>query len=238
MSLRAALNVVLHQTRSPDNLGAIARIMANFGFSKLALSDPTTYAFSSAEKLAVRGEAVLAKMKVHRSLEEALEDAVYACGTTSRHLARREALSPEEAVSRLAFHAKRGEVALVFGGEKRGLSDAELSLCHDVLVIPTDAAHPSMNLAQSAAVLLYLCARAGAAGEGDAGGSPEPGAPMATLRALEERMKEVLLAAGYLNPQAPEHILAELWRTLARAGLNRREAELWLAAFKQLGRRP
>jgi tRNA/rRNA methyltransferase len=61
---------------------------------------------------------------------------------------------------------------------------------------------------------------------------------MATLRALEERMKDVLLAAGYLNPQAPEHILAELWRTLARAGLSRREAELWLAAFKQLGRRP
>ena len=61
---------------------------------------------------------------------------------------------------------------------------------------------------------------------------------MATLLALEQRMRDVLLAAGYLNPQAPEHILGELWRTLARAGLSRREAELWLAAFKQLGRRP
>lgn len=230
--LRTRLNVVLHQTRSPDNLGAVARLMANFGLGRLVLSEPVTYAFRAAEKLAVKGEKVLEGMRLEKDLPSALASSVYAVGTTSRSIEGRRSLTPEEAAARLEEEAARGEVALVFGGEKRGLSDAELSLCQDVLAIPTAAEQPSMNLAQAAAVLLYLCSRKEAPPPERA---PE-GASLGTMRALEERMGEVLLGVGYLNPQAPEHILGELWRSLSRAGLSRREAELWLAAFKQIRR--
>jgi tRNA/rRNA methyltransferase len=125
-------------------------------------------------------------------------------------------------------------VALVLGGEQRGLSDEELSHCPDVLGIPTSIVQPSMNLAQAAAVLLYLCGREGAAPPAPA--APEPGARMGTLHALGQRMKEVLLQAQFLNPQAPEHVLRELELSLLRARLTQREAELWLTAFKHLGR--
>lgn len=234
------LTVVLHQTRSPDNLGSVARLMANFGLSRLILSDPATFAFHEAEKLAVKGGDVLDGLTVRPGLQEALSDVVYACGTTSRYpLKGRTVITPEEAAGRLAQHAARGQVALVFGGEKRGLSDEELALVQDVLVIPTDTVQPSMNLAQSAAVLLYLCGRALQAvvpPQEAAPQAPEPGAALGTLHALGKRMQGLLLEADFLNPQAPEHVLRELERSLMRAQLTQREAELWLTAFKQLER--
>nr|WP_232293164.1 RNA methyltransferase [Stigmatella aurantiaca] len=229
------MTVVLHQTRSPDNLGAVARVMANFGFFRLILSDPATYAFRGAERLAVKGERVLERMAVARELPEALSECVYAVGTTSRtQLKGRIPLTPEQAVRRLAEESARGRVALVLGGEQRGLSDAELAVCADVLVIPTSEVQPSMNLAQAAGVLLYLCGREDA--QPAPPPEPEPGARMGTLSALGARMNEVLLASEFLNPQAPEHVLREMERTLLRAKLSQREAELWLSAFKHLGR--
>lgn len=238
MSLRANVVIVLHQIRSPDNLGAIARLMANFGFSSLCLSDPTTYAFSAAEKLAIKSEHVLERLVVARSLDEALGDCVYACGTSSRtSIKGREVIGPMLAAERLVAEAERGKVALVFGGEKRGLSDEELALCQDIAAIPTEAVQPSMNLSQSAAVLLFLCARelARPPVSGREGGAEE-GARLETVSVLQRHMRGALLSAGFLNPQAPEHILNELVRSLLRGRLSRREAELWLTAFKQLER--
>jgi tRNA/rRNA methyltransferase len=229
------LTVVLHQTRSPDNMGAVARVMANFGFSRLILSDPATYSFRGAERLAVKGDAVLDRMAVARDLPEALKDCVYAVGTTSRtQLKGRAALTPEQAVRRLAEESARGQVALVMGGEQRGLSDEELAVCAEVLVIPTSDVQPSMNLAQATSVLLYLCSREGVEAPGPV--AVEPGARMGTVNALSGRMREVMLAAQFLNPQAPEHVLHELEQTLLRARLTQREAELWLTAFKHLER--
>jgi tRNA/rRNA methyltransferase len=237
MLAAANMTVILHQTRSPENLGAVARVMANFGFSRLILSDPATYAFRGAERLAVKGDSVLEAMAVAQNLPEALKDCVYAVGTTSRtQIEGRTALTPEEAVARLAEQGQRGRVALVLGSEQRGLSNEELAFCTDLLVIPTSEVQPSMNLAQAAAVLLYLCSREGRGPVEPVVAPEQPGARMGTVRALGDRMRQVLLEAQFLNPQAPDHILRELERSLLRAELTQREAELWLTAFKHLGR--
>ena len=230
------LTVVLHQTRSTDNLGAVARIMANFGFSRLILSEPVLKSIEGAEKLAVKSDFVLRGMEVASDLSEALKDCVYAVGTTSRtQLKGRETLMPEEAIRRLAEESARGRVALVFGGEQRGMSDEDLARCNDVLAIPTAAVQPSMNLAQSSAVLLYLCHRQNLTPTPVAA-DEAPGAKLGTLGALAKRMREVMLRAEFLNPQAPQHVLNELEQTLMRARLTQREAELWLTAFKHLDR--
>jgi len=234
--LRGKLRVVLHQVRSPDNLGAVLRLMRNFGFSELVLSDPATTEFHASARLARRGVDLLDGMKVEGSLDAALGPCVYACGTTSREaVERRATVEPEEAVARLLRHAERGPVALVFGGEKRGLSDEELSRCQDICVIPTEPApQPSMNLAQAAAVMLFLCSRAGMAPR--EAGPPAEGARLQTVQALEARMEQVLRAAAFLNPQAPAYVLEELLQSLHRGAPTQREVELWLAAFKALGR--
>lgn len=228
------LTVIAHQLRSSENLGAIARLMANFGFSKLILSDPVTHDFRGAQTLAVGAEEVLEKLAIARSLDEALTGVVFAVGTTSREqLKRANPLTPEEGVARLVEHAARGPVALVLGGEKRGLDDDELAHCQEVIVIPTPGPQPSMNVSQAAAVLLYLCSRANAA--------PAPpvvieGAKLGTVKALEEKLEAALLQCGFLNPQSPQHVLRELSRALVRGQLTQREAEIWLSAFEHVRR--
>lgn len=224
--------VVCHQLRSPENLAAIARVMANFGLRELILSDPQTHEFRASGRVAVKADSVLEGLSVARDLDEALRDVVYAVGSTSRGALKRfTPLTPEQAAERLAAHATRGKVALVLGGEKRGLSDDELARCHDVLVIPTDEAQPSMNLSHAAAVLLYLCTRQPVAAQ-----EPTEGAPLALVQRLEVKLREGLLQADFLNPQAPEHVLGELVRSLVRGGLTKREAHLWLSAFEQVER--
>ena len=228
------LTVIAHQLRSSENLGAIARLMANFGFSRLILSDPVTHDFRGAQTLAVGAEAVLEKMAIARSLDEALTGVVFAIGTTSREqLKRANPLTPEEGVARLVEHATRGPVALVLGGEKRGLDDDELAHCQEVIVIPTVGPQPSMNVSQAAAVLLYLCARANAL---PAKLKVADGAKLGTVNALEEKMQAALLQCGFLNAQAPQHVLRELSRALVRGQLTQREAEIWLSAFEHVRR--
>src|SRR5215813_7919892 len=232
--LSAELTVVVHQIRSPDNLGAIARLMANFGIRKLALSNPATYAFAAAGKLAVGAESILDHLQLHRSLADAVGHAIFAVGSTSRHLRNRAVLDPEEGLRRLARNAERGPVALVLGGEKRGLSDEELRACQEVIRIPTSSAQPSMNVAQAAAVLLYLWRRHHRAATPRE--KTRAGAKLEMVQRLESLMGEVLLDAGFLNPQSPKRALGILIDSLFRRGLSEREAEMWVAAFRQLRR--
>lgn len=226
--------VVCHQLRSAENLASVARAMANFGATELVLSDPQTHEFRAAGRIAVKADDVLERMAVANTLDEALQGVVYAVGTTSRdQLKRREPVTPEEGIARLAAHSARGKVALVLGGEKRGLSDEDLSRCQDVIVIPTPGPQPSMNLSHAAAVLLYLCARHQVA---ESKAVVAPGAPLQLVQKLEARAREVLLSAEFLNPQAPQHVLGELMRSLVRSEVTEREAQLWLSAFEHLER--
>jgi tRNA/rRNA methyltransferase len=226
----SGLTVVCHQIRSPDNLGSIARLMANFGLKRLVLSDPVTMDLKGAEKMAVGAAQVLRDVAVAKELSEALSACVYAVGTTSRAVKGRRMLTPQEAADALRAHASRGPVALVLGGEKRGLSDEELALCQGVSSVQTSAEQPSLNVSQAAALYFWLWNQQ----------APAPpaseGANLKTVHALEEKMSEALLAAGFLNRQAPQHVLKELSRSLVEGRLTQREAELWLSAFEHLRR--
>ncbi len=229
MSALAEVVFVLHRPRSLDNVGAVARVVKNFGLGRLVLVDPLSYSFDRARKLAVGAEDVLERLYVHRSLAEALAETTFSAATTSREPARRPTISPAELGARVA--GGRGPVAIVLGEEKRGLSDAEMEPCHAICRIATEPAQPSMNLAQSAAVLAYAL---------HAAREPAPaaeGPPRALQRDLDAALLELgraLSAAGFLNPQNPGHILGELARSWTRAGLTPREAELWRNACRKV----
>ena len=190
--------------------------------------------WAGASRVAVDAAGLLEEFKVVSSLGEALEDVSYAVGTSfRREVGRRRALSPEEGAKRLWERQREGKVALVLGGERRGLSDEELSLCQEFVCIPTPGTKPSLNLAQAAAICLFLCIQ-----QGPPSLKPpeETRAPLGLLQRLRQNMRHALLAADFLNPQAPDYVLEELWQSLARAGLSQREAELWLNAFKHMKR--
>ncbi|HET7826930.1 MAG TPA: TrmH family RNA methyltransferase, partial [Anaeromyxobacter sp.] len=163
--------------------------------------------------------------------------ATWVCGTTSRAIEGRPSLDPRALGAEVARRSAGGEVAVVFGEERRGLSDAELALCHAVCTIPTSPAYDSMNLAQAVAVVSYEIAAAARAepGTAAAGAPPDP-ARHETVEAVWDAARALLSAAGFLNPQNPEPILQELRRVLARAEPTQREAELLAGALRALER--
>jgi tRNA/rRNA methyltransferase len=250
MDLRNVL-VVLDRPQSADNIGAVARVMKNFGLSRLSIVAPPSWAgpprsggpgtaredvLRRARRLARKAGDLLDAAEVHPDLRAALRGVTWACGTTSRAVQGRPRLEPPALGRELATRGGAGLVAVVFGQERRGLSDAELGLCHAVCAIPTAPAYDSMNLAQAAAVIAWEAARAGGAALA-AGAAPAEPARHETMEALWDRVRALLGCAGYLNPQNPEHILAELRLLLARAEPTQREAELCVAAVRALERK-
>ncbi|MEI6226236.1 MAG: RNA methyltransferase [Deltaproteobacteria bacterium] len=240
---------VLHRPSSAENIGAVARVLANFEIPRMRVVAPPSWSgvprsgggqnatedvFRRARRTARRARPILDAAEVYPDLASALTGTVWACGTTSRDVEGRPRLSPHELGEEVARRAAGRPVAIVLGEEKRGLSDAELTACAAVCTIPTGTFYDSMNLAQAAAVLAYEIAL------GRGAGIPRPPpaeqARHETVEAFWRRARALLSTVGYLNPQNPDAILAE-WRVLlARAEPTQREAELLAAAARSLER--
>src|SRR5690348_9942258 len=156
-----SLVVVLVSTRNPLNIGAAARAMSNFGFAQLRVVNPYELAFREARS-AVGAAALLKNAQEFSSLTEAVADCTLVVGTTAAR--DRKLDHPLRALQHAAALIRRkmssSKVALVFGSEKRGLSNEDFSHCDWLIRIPTQPQQPSMNLGQAVAVCLYEISRA------------------------------------------------------------------------------
>lgn len=223
--------MVLVSTRNPLNIGAAARAMSNFGFSCLRLVNPYEPSFREARS-AVGASDLLAQAEVYKSVEEAIGDCTLVVGTTAarnrelHHLLKSLANAARLVRRRLA----RGRVALLFGSEKRGLSNSDLSHCHWLLHIPTREAHLSMNLGQAVAVCLYELARDKKARVGVAKLEP---ITAGELERITTTLLNVLHTSGYLSSGSP---LKEekIRRLVRRLNLAESDAALWLGMLRQL----
>lgn len=224
---------VLYKPRIADNVGGVARAMVNFGFHRLVIADPATYHFDS--RSAVKAEHVIEKAYISRTFDEAVAPFAWVCGTTSRSIRRRVALSPREMAEEAYRRASTGApVCIVLGTENHGLTDADIDRCDAICRIDTTEEQPSINLAQAASILAYELHVASKVKR-----APRQQAEMASrefIDRLMETSQQLLLDAGFLNPQQPHMILSELRRLLVRGEPTKREAELLMAATKQLQR--
>lgn len=193
--------------------------------------EPVGFDRTQAAKLAAGADYVLDEMRVVRTLDEALADCSLVMMTTGREIPG--ALLPEEVAPKLL--SASGEAALVFGDEVRGLSNAELSRAHAVSTIPTDR-KSSLNLAQAVMVYGYEVMKARGTGRPLPKAVPEPLAPDRLLALARARSRELLLGAGFLNPQQPNLVLDELLALVRRGQPTQREMELILAALAHLQR--
>jgi len=225
------VRIVLVRPRNPENLGAVARAMKNFGLSDWAVVSLGTHDFATARRVAVHAEDLLDRPRLSATLDEAVADCAWVVGTSSRRVRGKRRLTPDEVAE--GARERGGRTALVFGEERSGLDNEAVERCHDLSVIPTDAAQPSLNLAQAVIVYAYALRRALAA---PAGPAPRPvAATDAELARVEEALRVALRGGGFLA--GPErHAVKDLAATLRRARLSRREARLWLAALARLGR--
>ena len=229
------LCIVLVRTRNPLNIGAAARAMSNFGVSDLRLVSPYEKAFREAVS-AVGAESLLADAKEYDSLEEAVGDCSLVVGTTA--IGNRELQHPlhslTDAAKRISGKLFRSRVAILFGSEKTGLTNSELSHCHWLLRIPTRQEHRSMNLAQAVVVVVYELARTGVAKPQAKNKLAGPDVEMETLSRINEALREALDASGYIHPRSAASAEEKLRRMLLRLHLNAADANVLLGMLRKI----
>lgn len=249
--------VVLVSTRNPLNIGAAARAMSNLGFLRLRVVNPYEASFREARS-AVGAAPVLAGAEEYKTVADAVVDCSLVVGTTAAR--NRELHHPlkllQEGAPILRKHLRSGRVALLFGSEKRGLSNADLSHCHWLLHIPTRAEHVSMNLGQAVAVCLYELARDSSMDRPGTGrkvgqqkrekpvrrsdrdnlqqlASPHAPAAAGDLERITSLLLEALGLSGYLGTRsvAKED---KVRRMVRRLDIPARDAESWLGMLRQI----
>ncbi len=231
-----ALAIVLVEPRNPLNIGAVARAMSNFGLTKLRLVKPYDVAFQEARS-AVRAHYILEQAAVFESLGEALSDCTLVAGSTA--LGHRDLHLPlyrlETAGQLLKEHLvnqETGGAALLFGSEKFGLSNEDMSHCHWLLRIPTRAEHGSMNLGQAVAICLYELCRDS---EAVAQRFPTPATAKAQdLERITGLLLDLLSRSGWVQERTSQSAELKVRRLIRRLGLPASDAEAWLGILRQI----
>ncbi|MDR3745680.1 MAG: TrmH family RNA methyltransferase [Acidobacteriaceae bacterium] len=251
--------VVLVRARNPNNIGAAARAMHDFGLHHLRVVNDYAVPFESARS-AIDASEVLANARVCASVAEAVADCTLVVGTTAvgeRDL-QHELLPLPDAAPRLRAELHRGvgsnqaanagRVALLFGSEKTGLSNEELSHCNFLLTVPMqqyeDLRHPSMNLGQAVAVCLYELVRDPSASS--LGATPPSGTIPATTHSTMESpisaaererltalLGEVLEATEYTRRHPANSDAAQIRRLVRRMAMDASDSPIWMGILRQ-----
>jgi TrmH family RNA methyltransferase len=222
-----AIVTVLHRPLDLVNIASVIRILKNFGLRDLRLVAPVEYDAYRVEGIAHKTGDILKRVVVCETLEAALADCHLVAGCTARQRsAKRNVGRPREAAAELLAAAEQGTVALLFGPEDKGLSNAELDLCHRVVTVPTSAEYPSLNLAQAVAIMAYeLFVARGAAPLKPPRRSAEP----ATVQQLERLFavaRDALEAIDFFKTRNPEPIMRTVREVIHRVPVDAREIEL------------
>jgi TrmH family RNA methyltransferase len=236
------LFVVLVSTRNPLNIGAAARAMSNLGFLRLRVVNPYEASFREARS-AVGSAPLLARAEKYSSVAEAVADCSLVIGTTAG--GNRELHHPLRLLKEAAPLVRKrlragGRVALLFGSEKRGLANDDLSYCHWLLHIPTREEHLSMNLGQAVAVCLYELARGAGVADSRAKNKVTDKteklkrATAGELERITAMLIDALRASGYLEQRPVAAKEEKIRRMVRRLGLSSNDAEVWLGMLRQM----
>ena len=220
--------------------------MSNFGAMELRAVRPYEKAWREARSAVGAGQ-VMALAKEFAQVREAVADCSLVVGTTA--VGNRELKHPlrdlVEAAPLLKKRMRTGRVAVLFGSEKVGLSNEDLSYCHWLVRIPTRAEHRSMNLGQAAAVVIYELGREKAVRgpklkvESTAKRKEkiEDGsrfADMETVERIGEALLEALLKSGYVATRGEGLAEEKLRRMLRRFSLKAADAEVFLGMVRKM----
>lgn len=233
---------VLVEPSHPGNVGAAARALKTMGFSRLVLVAPRVpqvHCDPEAIAMASGADDVLAAAHIVPTLADALSGAQWSLALTAR---TREygppPGAPRQAVQDACRHVAHGDIALVFGNERTGLSNDDVERCSALAHIPANPAYSSLNLAQAVQVLAYEL-RLAYLGDGERGAT-SPGAgpalaglaagtPLATSDDIERmyvHLENALIALDFLDPANPKKLMSRLRRLFARSGLEREEVNI------------
>ncbi|BBC22606.1 RNA methyltransferase [Pseudanabaena sp. ABRG5-3] len=238
------MRIVLVETAGARNLGSVARVMKNFGLSELWLVNPKCDRLSDeAMQMAVHAPEILENAHIVDSLPEALVGCQRAIATAGRiDKGDMKVTSPPQGLSWLSQVATS---AIVFGAEERGLSNAEIQHCQQVLRIPVNPDYPSLNLAQAVGVCCYQWQLlqddpqshenlTSQIAQDLLKSAPIDLAPREDIEACYQQLEAVLLKIGYVYPHTAAHRLRKFRNIFDRANLTPSEVAMLRGILRQI----
>lgn len=218
-----AISVILVRPRFHENVGAVARAMKNMGLGRLVVVNGCNPLHPNAYKMASGAEEILERAEEEYTLREAISKLNCVVGMTSRKGKERSPLlTPNELAQRLIPISTQNSIGLVFGSEREGLTNEELSLCHLFVKIPSSSSFPSLNLAQSVMVICYELFQTSVSHQKN---SP-PLAKAEDLENMFDHMERTLTDIGFLDPRNPKRIMRSLRKIFGRSQMDEREVRI------------
>ncbi len=238
-----SVRIVLLGVTHPGNIGAVARAMKTMCQRQLVLVRPRAFPCAEATARAAGADEILAAAAVHDSLAEALRDCAIVWGTSARR--RRipwPCLDLEGLGAELSRHAPDARVAILFGRESSGLSNAELEYCNRVIRIPANPRYASLNLAAAVQLVCYELLRATLQQPApvvcDADRHEDRYSPLATreqMDGLYRHLAVVMDELGYTSPG--RGLYRQLYRLFNRAQLEQKELNILRGLLSAVQRR-
>jgi len=221
------IRIVLSHTSHPGNIGAAARAMKTMGLERLYLVNPKSFPDPVADARAVGAADVLENARVCAILDEALAGTVLAVAVTARRRdLSHEMLSARQAASRMIALAPQGEVALLFGTEMSGLSNAELDKCQMLATIPANPEFTSLNLASAVQILAYELRMAFLDEAEVPAAKALEAASFEDVERFYQHLERAMIDTGFLDPACPGRLMQRLRRLFARARPEKEEVSI------------
>ena len=230
MNLKS-ISILLVRPRYHENIGSVARAMKNMGLNRLIVVDGSSPLHRDAYKLASGAEDILDRAEEFPTLREAISEMGCVVGMTSRvGKERSPLLTPKNVAEKLIPISEENSIALVFGSEKEGLTNEELSLCHYYVRIPSVDSFPSLNLAQAVMVLCYELFQSSTMNQKATG----PLASSDHLERMFEHMERTLMAIEFLDAEQPERIMRVLRKMFGRSQMGEREVQIFQGIWSKM----
>jgi tRNA/rRNA methyltransferase len=224
--------VVLVEPQLGENIGMVARAMANFGLGELRLVSPRDgWPNEKARAAASKADHVIDGVVVFGTLREAISDMNYVLATTARERdGFKPVKGPVEAGRSLRARFVAGEnTAILFGRERFGLYNDEVALADEIVTFPVNPAFASLNIAQAVLLMSYEWMKSGLAEETDTAfrGPEMASAPKVALHGFLDHLEEALSARGYFRPATKKPKMVDNLRAvLTRPGFSDAEIKV------------
>lgn len=221
--------VVLVEPQLGENIGMVARAMANFGLSDLRIVNPRDgWPSEKARAAASKADTVIDAARVFATVEEAVADLSYVTATTARPRdSHKSVIGPSEASAKMRARMEIGQgTGILFGRERFGLSNEEVDLADEIVTFPVNPAFASLNIAQAVLLMSYEWMRSGE----ELAGRPRFAAPEAAPASKQElfsffaHLEGVLDKSGYFFPQEKREVMVHNLRNMfTRPGFSAQE---------------
>lgn len=233
------IRIVLIATSHAGNIGAVARAMKTMSLSRLVLVRPQGFPSVDCTTRACGADDLLAQAQVHDDLAPAIHDCRLVIGSSARkRTVAWPTLDPKQTALRLLKEASLGPVALLFGRERTGLTNAELDHCQALAYIPSNPDFASLNVAAAVQLFAYeirlaSLQTASVSANGNMAAQSlnnnhyqHNAATMAELESMFEHLSATIKDLGFADPDKSRRLMRRLRRLFYRAQPDRNEINI------------